>query len=162
MSKKVIKIDELQMALFSYREPETPPAEGSMNISIRLRKAASRACDKRGGDRIDICAAIYKLTGIEVPLSTLNGWTAESRDKSGDHIDHCGNKRWGMPAEIVPAFCQVTGDWEVLFILAEAGHFKALRGKEVVHARMGLLKEEIAKRAHELKDLEKQLMAEAS
>jgi hypothetical protein len=129
-----------------------------MNISLRLCHAVSSAIRKSGKDRIDICAEMYKLTGIEVSKSTLDGWSAESRCLSSEGIDYNGNKRWGMPAEIVPAFCQVCGDWDVLFILAEAGNYKALKGKDVVRARMGLLKEEITKKSQELKDLEKALI----
>lgn len=150
--------DERQMSIFAYLRPEEPPQPGEMNISARIRQAISTAIKKSGMDRIDICAEVYKLTGIEVPKSTLDGWSAESRDRSGDGLDFNGNKRWGMPAEVVPAFCQATGDWEVLFIQAETGRFKALKGKDVVRARVGLLKEEIARKTRELKNLEKELV----
>lgn len=158
MSKLKKKNDNGQLNLFELLKPETPPPPGSMDISMRLRHAVSNAIKKSGKDRIDICAEIYKLSGREVPKSTLDGWSAESRDLSNDGIDFNGNKRWGIPAEVVPAFCFVTGDWEVLFIQAEAGNFKALKGKDVVRARIGLLKEEITKKSHELKDLEKALL----
>ncbi len=158
MSKRRTKIDDRQLSIFAYLQPETPPEPGQMNIGMRLRHAISEAIRKSGKERIDICAEIYKLTGVEVSKSTLDNWSAESRDKSCDSIDLNGNRRWGIPAEIVPAFCQVTGDWGVLFIQAEAGQFKALKGKDVVRARMGLLKEEIAKKQRELKDLEKALL----
>jgi hypothetical protein len=158
MSNKKKQIDDSQMSIFTYLRPEAPPSPGSMNISIRIRQAVSNAIRKSGKDRIDICAEIYKLTGIEVPKSTLDNWSAESRDRSSDLIDHNGNKRWGMSVEIAPAFCHICDDWEVLFIQAEAGNYKALKGKDVVRARMGLLKEEIAKKAHELKELEKKLL----
>jgi|GEM_PF-569235 hypothetical protein len=164
MSKKHKQIDnEKQANLFALLEPDSPPSPGSMAIGMRLRHAASKAVDNYvknnpGKGRIDLCAEIYKLTGIEVPKSTLDGWTAESRDLSNEGIDFNGNKRWGMPGEIIPAFCFVTGDWEILFIQAEAGNYKALKGKDVVRARIGLLKEEITKKNQELKGLEKALV----
>lgn len=151
-------IDEKQVSLFSFLEPEAPPKPGSMDISMKLRHAVSNAIQNSGKSRIDICAEIYKLSGKEVPKSTLDGWSAESRDLSNDGIDFNGNKRWGMPGEIVPAFCQVTGDWETLFILVESANYKALKGKDVVRARIGLLKEEITKNNQELKRLEKALV----
>lgn len=158
MSNRRKKIDhDNQLSIFSYLKPESAPDNGSMNISLRIRHAVSAAIAKSGKDRIDICAAMYKLTGVEVSKSSLDGWSSESRDRSSDSIDTSGNKRWGIPAELVPAFCFVTGDWEPLFIQAESGHFKALKGKDVVRARMGLLKEEITKKNHELKELEKAL-----
>jgi hypothetical protein len=158
MSKTKKTIDEKQISLFTYLEPETPPSPGSMDVSMRLRHAVSNAIRNSGKDRIDICAEIYKLSGKEVPKSTLDGWSAESRDLSNDCIDFNGNKRWGMSGDILPAFCAVTGDWEALFILVDACNYKALKGKDVVRARIGLLKEEITKKTHELKDLEKALV----
>jgi hypothetical protein len=158
MSKYRKLIDEKQISLFSFLEPETPPSPGSMDISMRLRHAVSNAIRNSGKDRIDICAESYKLSGKEVPKSTLDGWSAESRDLSNDTHDFNGNKRWGMSADILPAFCAVTGDWEALFILVESCNYKALKGKDVVRARMGLLKEEITKKTRELRDLEKALV----
>ena len=159
MSKIKKIIDVNQVSLFSFLEPETPPNPGSMDISMRLRHAVSNAIKKSGMDRIDICAGIYKLSGKEVSKSTLDGWSAESRDLSNEGIDFNGNRRWGMSGDVVPAFCAVTGDWETLFILVEACNYKALKGKDVVRARIGLLKEEITKKTHELKGLEKALVA---
>lgn len=158
MSKTRKQTDEKQINLFSFLQPETPPAPGSLNISMRQRHAVSNAISKSGKSRIDICAEIYKLTDIEVPLSTLNGWSAESRDLSNDGIDFNGNKRWGMSGDIIPAFCVVTNDYEVLFLQVEACKYKALKGKDVVRARIGLLKEEITKKGLELKELEKALL----
>ena len=158
MSNKHKKIDETQTSLFALLVPEAPPKPGSMDISMRLRHAISNAIKKSGKDRIDICAAIYKLSGKEVPKSTLDGWSAESRDLSNDVLDFNGNKRWGISTDVLAAFCCVTGDWEALFIIVEACNYKALKGKDVVRARIGLLKEEITKKSQELKGLEKALV----
>ena len=158
MSKARKRIDDHQVSLFEYLKPEEPPTPGSMDISMRLRHAVSNAIKKSGKERIDICAEIFKLSGKEVPKSTLDGWSAESRDLSNEGTDFNGNKRWGIPAEVSPAFCAVTGDMEVLFIQAEACSYKAMKGKDVVRARMGLLQEEIKKKSQELKDLEKRLI----
>jgi hypothetical protein len=158
MSKNKKMIDEKQISLFTYLEPEIPPSPGSMDISMRQRHAVSNAIKNSGKDRIDICADIYKLSGREVSKSTLDGWSAESRDLSNDGIDFNGNRRWGIPSEVIPAFCASTGDWETLFIQVEACNYKALKGKDVVRARIGLLKEEITKKTQEIKDLEKALV----
>lgn len=158
MSNIKQKIDERQMTIWECLKPEIPPAPGSMDIGMRIRQAISHSIKKSGKDRIDICAEIYKLTGKEVPKSSLDSWSAEGRDLSSESIDNNGNKRWGIPAELIPAFCQVTGDWGCLFILADAGHFKAMKGKEVIHAKMGQLKERISKDQQALKELEKALM----
>lgn len=158
MSKTHKQINVNQATLFSLLEPEGKPNPGSMDIGMRLRHAVSNAIKKSGKDRIDICAEIYKLSGREVPKSTLDGWSAESRDLSNEGIDFNGNKRWGISCDVLPAFCAVTGDWDALFIMVEACHYKALKGKDVVRARIGLLKEEITRKNHELKGLEKALV----
>jgi hypothetical protein len=160
MSNHKPKVDDRQMGLFVavHLEPKTPPGPGSMNISARLRMAVGNAIHKSGKPIQIICAEIYELTGEEVSIHSMRKWSAPSTDFAGHCEDLNSNKRWGIPAEISPAFCQVTGDWEVLFIQAAAGNFKALKGKEVVHARMGLLKEEINRKSHELKELEKALV----
>lgn len=158
MSKVKRKIDSRQGGLFEYLKPEAPPAPGSLNVSARIRQVVSSAIKKSGMDRVDICSAIYKLTGIEVPKSTLDNWSAESRDLTGDIIDHNGNKRWGMSVDVLAAFCEVCRDYEVLFILVEACNYKALKGKDVVRARAGLLKEEITRKQQELKELERALL----
>lgn len=155
-NKKAIDVN--QENFFALLEPEYPPNPGSMDIGMRIRHAISNAIKKSGKDRIDICAGIYKLSGREVPKSTLDGWSAESRDLSNDGIDFNGNKRWGISCDVLPAFCAVTGDWNALFIMVEACNYKALKGKDVVRARIGLLKEEITKKGHELKELEKALV----
>lgn len=161
MSKKQRPVDERQLSIFAHLKPETPPTPGSLDVSIKIRQAISNAIRKSGKERIDICAEIYKLTGKELSKSTLDGWSAESRDLSNDTIDCNHNKRWGMSVDVLAAFCQANGDWEALFILVEACNYKALKGKDVVRARMGLLKEEIARNTHELKDLEKKLLETA-
>ena len=156
MSNKRKRFDEGQMSIFAWLRPEEALAARSLNISVRARQAISNAIKKSGKDRIDICADIYKLAGLEVSKGTLDGWSAESRDRAG--IDNNGNRRWGMSVDVIAAFCQTTGDFELLFILAEACNYKALKGKDVVRARLGLLKEEITKKSHELKNLEKALL----
>lgn len=157
-SKKHRATDENQLDIFAFLKPEEPPAPGSLNIGIQLRQAISEAIRKSGMERIDICAAIYKLTCVEVSKSTLDSWSAESRDKCSENIDYNGNKRWGIPAEILHAFCRVTGCYEPLFILVEACNYKALKGKDVVRARIGLLDEEMKKMSIEKKRLEQALM----
>ncbi|MCK9195470.1 MAG: hypothetical protein M0P16_00635 [Syntrophales bacterium] len=153
------KIDVNQASLFSFLEPETLPNPGSMDISMRLRHAVSNAIKKSGKDRIDICAEIYKLSGKEVSKGTLDGWSAESRDLSNDGIDFNGNRRWGISGDVLPAFCAATGDCETLFIMLECLNYTPMKGKDVVRARIGLLKEEITKKSQELKGLEKALVA---
>jgi hypothetical protein len=101
-SKKRKKFDDPnQMTIAAYLQPETPPEPYSMNIDVQLRHAVKKGvqvflANNPDKEEIDICTGIYKLTGIEVPLSTLNNWTFPSRAKSSENIDNNGNKRWGI------------------------------------------------------------------
>ncbi len=158
MSKKKTPIDARQMNIFTLLKPETPPQPGSMNISMQLRQSISAGIKHSGKDRIEICMDIYRLTGIEVSKSSLDGWSAESRCMTSDCIDMNGNKRWGIPAEVLAAFCVSTAYWEPLYIVVESGNHKALKGKDVVRARLGLIKEEKVRLQREEKELEKALL----
>jgi hypothetical protein len=133
------------------------PIPGAMNFDVLLRAAISEGIRKSGKDRFDICAGMSKLTGIEVSKHGLDSWSAESRAKSGDSQDFSGNKRWGIPAELIPAFCQVTGYWEPLHIIVEAGNFKAIQGNDVVREEIARLDEKIIKFISHKKRLEKEL-----
>lgn len=158
MSKKKVPVDERQMDIFALLKPSGPPQPGSMNISMPLRQSISNAIRKSGKDRVEICMDIYRLTGIEVSKSTQDGWSAESRCFTSDCIDTNGNKRWGIPAEVLTAFCVSTDSWEPLHIVVESGQHKALKGKDVVRARIGLIKEEMTRMQREYKELEKALL----
>ena len=63
-----------------------------------------------------------------------------------------------MSIDVVNAFCESTGSYDLLFLLAETSHYKALKGKDVVRARVGLLKEEKARIDREMKELERALV----
>lgn len=157
MSKRRPKIDERQGELFTYMTPKVPPSHG---LGIQIRQALSRSLTKSGQKDEDICAQIYALTGLEVTPSTLRKWTAPGADFDSPNIDTNGNKRWGIPGEIIPAVCYICSDWEMLYIITDACNHKAMRGKEVIHAKMGQLKEKISRDQQELKELEKALLEE--
>ena len=158
MSKPQRRADDPQMDLFALLGPDHAPAPGSMSIGLALRQAISEAIRESGLERIDLCARLYKLTGVEVSKSTLDSWSAESRDKSSDAIDLNGNKRWGIPAEMIPALCLATESYALLSLIAEACQHKALKGKDVVRARLGRINEEMKKMSAEKKRLESALV----
>lgn len=158
MSKKHKQLDDRQLSILEHMRPAEPPKPGSMNISAQVRMLVGEAIH-RSGKKIElICAEMYSLSGLEVSVSTLRKWSAPSTDPSSDCRDENGNKRWSIPLEVMPVFCEVTGCDDLLFLMNESRHYKALKGKELVHARMGLLKEEIGKKHEELKGLEKALL----
>jgi hypothetical protein len=157
MSKIKRKVDERQGNLFAYMSPKAPPSHG---LGSQIRQALSAALRKSGKKDELICADIYSITGMEVSPSSLRKWTAPAGDFESPNTDHNGNKRWGIPAELIPAICWITGEYEILYLISEASNHKAMRGKEVVHAKIGQLKEKISREQHELKELERKLLEE--
>ena len=126
--------DEKQTLMF------TDPKEGEMNIGLSLRAALFEAIKKSGKKRSQICMEIFELTQTEVSQHTLNNWTAESKSKSYEREDFNGNKRWGIPAEMVPALCHITGDLTPLIIQCESLNTTLLEGEELLQAELGKLK----------------------
>jgi len=157
-SKRGRRADDEQLDLFAWLGSTDPPPSGSLNIGLALRQALSEAIRQCGAERIDLCAQIYRLTGVEVAKSTLDSWSAEGRDKSSDGVDMNGNKRWGLPAEMLPAVCAVTGSFDLLALIAEACRHKALRGADVVRVRLGRVNEDLRRLAVEKKRLEQALL----
>ncbi len=154
MSKRKPVIDERQGVL-DFMKPQKVDTHG---LGIRIRQAMSEAIRKSGMDRKDICTEIYKRTGLDFTKASLDEWTAECRDRSCCNVSEDTKRSWGIPGEVIPAFCDVTGDYEILYLISGAANHKAMRGKEVVHAKIGQLKEKITRDQQELKELEKALL----
>ena len=82
---------------------------------------------------------LYNLPAV---TKSQEGWICEG-EKDADNLTALG----------YVATCNVGGAGKWL-----DGYTESLKGKDVVRARMGLLKEEIAKKSQELKGLEKALL----
>ena len=100
--------------------------------------------------RWEIAGKMSHLLGAEVSKFSLDAWTAESKE---------GHR---MPAEYLPAFCQVTGDQGPLRILAEVAGLYALPGPDALRSEIRKLEEdskrinqERRKRELFLKEMEK-------
>ncbi|ACL05268.1 hypothetical protein Dalk_3580 [Desulfatibacillum aliphaticivorans] len=113
---------------------EAPPTEGTANVRDQLRIALSYALKKCPLSRPQVAGEMSHLLGdSEVTKFMLDTWTAES--KEGHRI----------PAEFLPAFCQVTGCREPLRILAEASGWFAMPGQDALRSQMQRLDEEARK-----------------
>lgn len=94
MSKRNRTIDgpmSAQQGLF-----DTGLGEGSLDISLGFRQGLSRAISACGMNRYHIAAEISRLTQSNISKDMLDKYT--SSDLS-----------YGLRAEIIPAFCHVTG-----------------------------------------------------
>lgn len=129
MSKRKRKIDKRQMSLFdvlrhvAVDEPEHPE-EGALNISNALRLSLIKAIRQCPLKRFQIAGEMSHLLGHEVSKTTIDSWTAESKERNR------------IPAEYLPAFCRVTGDREPIRILAEHGDMFAMPGPEALRAEI--------------------------
>lgn len=119
----------------------TDPQDGEMNIELPIKAAVSEAIRKSGKKRSQIVMELFNLTQIEVSQHTLNNWTAESRAKSYEGEDFNGNRRQGIPADMIPTICEITGDNTPLRIQCEKLGLTLLEGDDLIHAKIGEMKD---------------------
>lgn len=127
------------------------PAHGSLNVDLELRNAIAHAISQCNKDRSQIREEIYELTGTDFSINSLNNWTAECRSKNSDNEDLNNNKRWGVPAEMVPAICYVTGDNRPMEVLVSTIGLKLMTPQQQVALRVSQLEEAEKKIKRELK-----------
>lgn len=137
MSKRKQKLDTRQMSLFDVirrvseaQQAQTQAQEGEMDISNSLRLALVEAIKQCPLSRHQIAGEMSHLLGVEVTKSTIDTWTAESKE------------RHRIPAEYLPAFCRATGSREPIRLLAERGDMFAMPGPEALRAEIQKLTEE--------------------
>lgn len=90
------------------------------------------------------------MVGREITVTMLNHWTAES--KAGHRL----------PGEIIPAFCIVTGNFDLMRLLCAAGGGGFAKTNEVAlmeKARLYMQKEKIER---EIKEVDRFLSKEKS
>lgn len=132
-AKRKIDTDNRQMSLLDLlqqTQEENADSEGRMNIHGRLCRSLSRAISKKNLSRWEISGQMSHLLGVEITKASIDAWTSESKTKHR------------IPAEFLPAFCEVTGSLEPLEILAEITGMFALPGPDVLRAEIQKLDEE--------------------
>ncbi len=131
------------------------PQPGSLNVDLELRIAINEAIRLSGKDRNQIRCELYELTKTDLGVHVLNTWTAESKSKNSENEDQNNNKRWGIPAEMVPALCHVTGDTRPLKILLRVIGLEVMSKEQQVALYISELKEERKETTRKLKAAEK-------
>jgi len=98
-----------KLSFLSLLEDLRPKMEISMeDIDILLRTSLSNAIKKSSLSRVQIAAKMSEILNVEITKSTLDSWTAASRE---------GINRF--PACYVLVFCQIVDSIEPLQILAD-------------------------------------------
>jgi hypothetical protein len=111
-----------QRSLFEMRESASP---GSMNDSSEVRAALVDAIRKSGKSRAQLADEMTRLTGTEVTVRRINAFTAESRED------------YRFPSELTRAFCMATGDFSLLYILAELAGLHVVTAEEMELLELG-------------------------
>lgn len=112
------------------RESGAAAAEGEMDISERLRQEVREGIRLCGLSRFQIAGEMSHLMGREVAKTTIDTWTAES--KEGHRI----------PGDAIPAFCAVTKYNGPVRLLVETSGLFALPGPDALRAEIRRLEED--------------------
>ncbi|MDY7037336.1 MAG: hypothetical protein SV375_14370 [Thermodesulfobacteriota bacterium] len=140
MSKSKQKIDNNhQSSIFDFlrdiSKPE-PTREGQSNIYIQLQgvmRPAIKACPLSVHQ---IAGEMSHLVGETITAEMIYSWTRESDQANGRPRRH-------IPAEYLPAFCQVTGSNEPLKLMGQLVGLFVLPGPEALRAEIQKLDEKI-------------------
>jgi hypothetical protein len=123
----------------------------------QLRESLRQAMKGCPLDRYQIAGEMSHLVGETITKEIIDSWTRES-----DEIN--GRCRRHIPAEFLPAFCEVTKSNEPLVLMGRLCGLFVLPGPEALRAEIQRLDEEIAtardkkrKRMMFLKELEARL-----
>lgn len=143
-----------QISIFDLLTQLTKPAdqptpEGQLNLIERLRMALKGAIKSCPLSRYEIAGKMSHLVGHTITKEMIDSWTREDQveGRSDGLVGSDGSDtktiRRHVPAEYLPAFCQVTGNNEPLRFLCEAGGFFVLPGPEALRSEIQKIEEQI-------------------
>ena len=101
------------------------PDPGSFDLSLRLREMLTAGLKGCTLSRYEVAARMSELVGTEITNSQLDSGTAESKEAHR------------FPAEYLPAFCYVTGNRELLRVMAEMVNCHLVESREALLAELG-------------------------
>lgn len=84
------------------------------SLDARIRVALSGAIRKSGKSRETIAQELSDACGLNVSVFTLNNWTCDSK------------RERRIPAEAIPALCEVLGDDSLQRLMMSDEHLNAL------------------------------------
>lgn len=138
-SKQLSLIDLIQST------KPAPVRPGAYDIASQVREWLIVALKGSPDSRHMAAAKISELTGQEIHKTTLDAWTAESKESHR------------VPAELIPAICQVTGDWGAFDILAEPAGGRFFRGRSALVAEAGQLNAQIKEMQRRQRELDRRI-----
>ena len=142
MSKKKHRIDDKQLNLFDYIKnlsEQLTPTEGQFRIIDQLRSSLRKAIKDTPLSIHQIAGEMSHLLGESISSDQIYSWTRSSDELNGRPGRH-------IPAEYLPAFCQVTQCSEPIALLGNRIGLFVMPGPEVLRAEIQKLEEEIKNR----------------
>lgn len=141
-----------QLSIFRLLTESSPKklTEGSFRCIDEVRVAlryAIKGCDL---SRHQIAGEMSHLVGENISKEMIDSWTRESDIMNGRAVRH-------VPAEYLPAFCRVTGDYMPLSILARRCGLFVMEGIDALRADIQRLDEKIEKTRGVKREQEKML-----
>mgnify|MGYP000437705007 CR=1 FL=1 len=126
-----------QLSLFEYvqrrmEEQRRETVPGQLNIRNEIKGLVSKALKECPLSRYQVAARMSELLGVEISKAMLDAWSAESKEYHR------------FPAEFLPAFCEATGNREVLRFLVERAGAYLVPGPDVLRAEVKRIEEQIA------------------
>jgi len=124
------------------------PDPGSFDLSLRIREMLTAALKGCTLSRYEVAARMSELVGTEITKTQLDSWTAESKE---------GHR---FPAEYLPAFCYVTGNREILRVMAEMVNCHLVESREALLAELGSInqaKRELSRKEKAIRQILKEM-----
>jgi len=141
MSKSRLKIDKNQLTIFEFIKEYTSsiqPTEGKFKVIDKLKAAFRTAIKECPLSRHQIAGEMSHLIGETISKEMIDSWTRESDEINGRPGRH-------VPAEYLPAFCQVTGSNEPLQVMGQMVGLFVMPGPEALRVEIQKLDEQIKK-----------------
>lgn len=138
MAKAEKRLDMGQLDIFEVirRAAETQAAlagagelPGRLNMEATLRELASAALKHTRRSRYEVAAEMSRLLGREITKSQLDSWSAESKEQHR------------FPLVYINAFCEATGDRQILRLLAEKAGGYFIEGEDALYTELGRLEQ---------------------
>lgn len=132
-TKQSLVNDPAQLNLFDAirrdQEERTAQRPGRMCVTSRLNAAVKAGIKSAPKSREQIADDMAKLAGCEVTAAMINNWTAESHPHR-------------IPCELLPAFCEATGDFGPLLVLTDTAGIHTIEAPDKIRARLQKLEEQ--------------------
>jgi len=143
MSNSRSFIDKRQLSIFELlqsRQQLQQPSRGQFRIIEDLRESLRTAIKNSPLSRHQIAGEMSHLLQETVTKEQIDSWTRESDEMNGRPSRH-------VPAEYLPAFCQVTGCRAPIEVMGRLCGAFVLPGPDALRAEIQKIEEEI-KAAH--------------